>query len=126
MKRTIIKTFTVLCILLTATPSWGADFDKGLAAYENGDFKVALNEWVPLAEEGDAKAQAALGEMHDFGNGVKQDYKLAAKWYRLAAEQGDAESQYHLGVMHDNGDGISQDYKLAAKWYRLAAAQKLA
>ena len=71
MIRTPIKTFTVLCVLLFAAPSWGADFDKGLAAYKNDDFKSALNEWVPLAEEGDAKAQAALGEMHDFGNGVK-------------------------------------------------------
>ncbi len=44
MIRTPIKTFTVLCVLLFAAPSWGADFDKGLAAYKNDDFKLALNE----------------------------------------------------------------------------------
>ncbi len=44
-------------LLFAATPSWGADFNKGLTAYDNGDYVTALNEWRPLAEQGDAIAR---------------------------------------------------------------------
>ncbi len=40
-----------------AMPAWGQDFDAGLAAYERGEYAVALEEWKPLAEQGDADAQ---------------------------------------------------------------------
>ena len=30
-----------------------ADFDKDLKAVQSGDFKTALAEWMPLAEQGD-------------------------------------------------------------------------
>ena len=32
--------------------SAAADFQKGLVAYEKGDFATALHEWKPLAERG--------------------------------------------------------------------------
>ena len=38
-------------------PAWGQDFNAGVAAYERGDYAVALSEWRPLAELGVAKAQ---------------------------------------------------------------------
>ena len=72
------------------TPASSADWEKGVAAYESGDFATAMREWEPLAEQGDATAQGNLGLMYDEGQGVPQDYKTAVKWYRLAAEQGDA------------------------------------
>ncbi len=64
MTRATIKILAVISLLLfAATPSWGADFDKGLTAYQNGDYVTALNEWRPLAEQGDADAQFSLGWM---------------------------------------------------------------
>lgn len=61
-------------------------FDKGSEAYESGDFATALQEWRPLAEEGDARAQYNLGLMYELGQGVPQDFTETARWYRLAAE----------------------------------------
>ena len=101
----------------------GADFEKGVAAYDNGDYAIALREWTPLAKQGHARAQAGLGVMYEEGQGVPQDYKTAVKWYTLAAEQGDTYAQTNLGHMYDNGDGVPQDYKTAVKWYTLAAEQ---
>ena len=72
--------------LLVSFPSWSADFGKGLAAAERGDYVTALREWRPLAEQGHAKAQFNLGVMYKKGMGVAQDYSQAAKWYRRAAE----------------------------------------
>jgi hypothetical protein len=75
----------------------GADYKKGYAAYESGDFATALREWTSLAEQGDSNSQTFLGRMYDEGKGVPQDYKTAVKWYSLAAEQGSAGAQSNLG-----------------------------
>ena len=109
-----------------AVSSHAQDFDRGVAAYQTGDFATALKEWRPLAEQGVATAQYNLGTMYDNGNGVVQDYAEVVKWYRLAAEQGHANAQYNLGTMYDTGNGVVQDYAEAVKWYRLAAEQGFA
>ena len=109
--------------LLVSFPSWSADFGKGLAAYERGDYVTALREWRPLAEQGHAKAQFNLGVMYADGEGIQQDYGQAAQWYRRAAEQGDADAQTNLGWMYGTGRGVPQNYGQAVEWYRLAADQ---
>ena len=45
------------------------------------------------AEQGDAEAQAKLGEIYKFGEGVQQDDAESLRWYRLAAAQGNATAQ---------------------------------
>ena len=42
------------------------------------DSDAALREWLPLAEQGDAKAQVNLGMMYHDGGGITRDYKTAA------------------------------------------------
>ena len=112
-------------VALMLTPGAGAaqDFDAGLKAANAGDYAAALQEWRPLAEQGDIKAQYNLGVMYQNGYGVPQDYAEALRWYRMAAEQGHADARYSLGVMYHNGYGVPQDDAEAVKWYRLAAEQ---
>ena len=102
------------------------DFDKGLAAAQSGDYATALQEWRPLAEQGNALAQYNLGFMYDNGYGVPQDYVEAVKWYRLAAEQGHARAQTNLGIMYENGYGVPQDSVMAHMWFNIASANGLA
>jgi len=54
-------TLATLLIFYCAT-AWTADFDKGLAAYEAGDYATALAEWRSLAEQGDSDALRILGQ----------------------------------------------------------------
>ncbi len=123
MKKLALTICLTLAVLLSgAGTSWGADFNKGLAAAESGDFATALREWKPLAEKGDATAQFNLGLMYRKGEGVPQDYKTAVKWYTLAAEQGHADAQYNLGWMYHNGEGVPQDYVYAHMWGNIAAS----
>ena len=61
--------FPVLQILLLSTPAF-ADFQKGLDAYQSGDYATALKEWEPLAEQGNADAQYNLGVMYYQGKGA--------------------------------------------------------
>ncbi len=95
----------------------------GVAAYKWGKYGIALREWRPLAEQGNAKAQYNLGVMYRNGHGVPQDDAEAMGWWRKAAEQGNAGAQNNLGVMYGKGLGVPQDYAEAVGWYRKAAEQ---
>ena len=118
MKKIII--IPLLLASLITPISWGADFAKGLAAYESGDFATALREWTPLAEQGDAEAQSNLGNMYLLGEGVIQNDKTAAKWYTLAAEQGDAMAQGNLAARYAFGKGVIEDYVQSHMWANIA------
>jgi len=113
-----------VCAALAA-PVAAQDFLAGLDAYNFGDFATALENWQPLAEQGNALAQYNLGFMYRNGQGVLQDDAEAVRWYRLAAEQGNAIAQDNLGVMYDTGDGVLQDDVLAHMWFNIASANGL-
>jgi TPR repeat protein len=119
----LLRTTAFLLCTAVATPAMAQNYAEGLEAYQAGDYETALQEWRPLAEQGNVGAQFNLGIMYRNGNGVIQDNAEAANWYRLAAEQGNADAQYNLGVMYKNGRGVVQDYAAAVDWYRKAAEQ---
>ena len=98
------------------------DYDKGMAAYNAGDFQAALKEWMPLAESGDANAQDNIGIMYAEGKGVIQNYVDAVNWYRLSAYQGNSIAQNNLGGMYDEGNGVIQSNVMAHMWYNIASA----
>lgn len=110
-------------ILLAGVASAQAGLQEGVSAYKRGHFSIALKELAPLAEKGDAKAQAILGQMYSSGSGVPQDHAKAAFWYRKAAEQGHVKAQTSLGVMYKEGIGVPQDDREAASWFHKAAEQ---
>jgi TPR repeat protein len=66
MKKTILAA-AFIALLGSAGVSWSADYQKGYAASQSGDFATALREWTPLAEQGDAGAQFNLGLMYAKG-----------------------------------------------------------
>ena len=110
-------------LILVSFPTLSADFERGLAAIQNGDFATALREWTPLAEQGHADAQYHIGVMYVQGDGVQQDFKTALRWFTLAAEQGNASAQYNIGLMYHLGNGVTQDYDVALRWYNQASEQ---
>ncbi|VEJ10071.1 tetratricopeptide repeat protein [Actinobacillus delphinicola] len=75
-----------------------------------------------LAENGDVKAQYALGYLYYKGEGVEQSDMRAFEWITRAAEAGYAKAQYELGVIYYYGFGqIYASEKEAAIWYERAA-----
>ena len=108
-------------VVLVAAPA--CKDEAGLEAFKRGDYATALKEYRPLAEQGDAVAQFALGVMYEKGRGVPQGDPEAVHWYRLAAEQGQASAQNNLAKMYRRGRGVPKDDVLAHKWFNLAAAR---
>jgi TPR repeat protein len=115
-------TAAILLWSMLAFPALGADFAKGLSAYEKGDYAAALNEWKPLAADGNAAAEFNLGLLYYDGHGVPQDFSEATRWFERAAEQGYTKAQHNLGAMYGIGKGVKRDYGLAYKWLSLCAA----
>ena len=95
-------------------------FQKGITAFQRGDYATALREFKRLAKQGLAPAQYNLGLTYANGRGVPQHYKTAVKWYRLAAEQGNANAQNNLGMLYAFGDGVPKDYVRAHMWGNIA------
>jgi TPR repeat protein len=122
--RLTLSGVIVAVLLSTSSAFAGTSEDcAAAAAYGQQDYAAALRLCRPLAEQGDAKAQSALGFMYTNAEGVQQDYAESAKWYRKAAEKGYARAQSALGFMYDTGSGVPQDYAEAVKWNRKAAEQ---
>ena len=107
------------CTATEAPPDNGA-----AAAYNRGDFAQAIKLFRPLAEQGNAEAQAMLGLMYANGEGVAQNDREAVKWFHLAADQEHKGAQYSLGLGYAKAKGgITQDYQEAVRLFRLSAAQ---
>ena len=128
MKRILLLLLLGLAGCATGTPETNdavGDFAEGWAAALRGDYASALRELKPLAEQGDATSQNALGAIytHTSGRDVPQDYAEAAKWYRKAAEQGHVVAQANLADIYTKGQGVPQDYVQAHLWWNLAGAK---
>ncbi len=94
------------------------------SAYRN-DYGAAFSYWLPLALQGDARAQFNLGLMYHSGLFVEQDEAQALYWYHQAAANGIREAQEYLVVGYSEGwFGLDKDEAKARYWeQRLAENQ---
>lgn len=106
-----------------STHAHAATLDDALAALARHEYAQALKIIEPMAQQGNANAQALLGQCYAAGQGVAADPVQAVHWYRRAAVQGHVAAQTNLGLAYDTGQGIEQDQAQAVRWYSLAAAQ---
>ncbi|MDH3273462.1 MAG: sel1 repeat family protein [Gammaproteobacteria bacterium] len=122
-----MRVSTRIAILLALLHAPGlavsADLQKGLTAFNEGDYETSLAECQPLADAGNAGAQFCVGRLYANGFGVAMDDALAIKWYALAADAGHAEAQFNLGVMYANGWGVDMNWDESARLYLSAAEQ---
>jgi len=93
-----------LCAGLGVAAVWAADpsgLEAGRQAIFDGDYARALELLQPLAEQGDAGAQVALGAMHAQGLGVPLDLGTARGWFSKSAAQGNEKARSNLLYMAD-------------------------
>ena len=95
---------------------------EGRTAYHAKDYRTAMRQFRPLAEQGDPEAQYYVGRMYEKGQGVPRNEREVAKWYRRAADAGYAPAQYRVAVGHAFGyAGLRRDQGEAVKWLRKSA-----
>jgi TPR repeat protein len=112
-----------ICLFCFCWPALAdAGYDEGLAAFKSEDFATALSQLAPLAAEGDARAQAILGDLYSGGHGVARNRSTALKWYRAAAAKGQAHAAFALGeIAWRTPDATKTSRHTALEWYRKAA-----
>ena len=71
----------------------------GVEAWQAGNFALAIGNWRPLADRGDADAQYNIAQAYFLGRGVPQNSNLAEQWYERAARQGHGEAQANYGLL---------------------------
>ncbi|MAW27927.1 MAG: hypothetical protein CMP98_03920 [Gammaproteobacteria bacterium] len=112
-----IPTLSTLMIAL----SCHADFESASSAYQRQEFDAAFQEFLVLANRGDARSQTVIAMMYKYGESVPKDPLKAANWYEKAANHGYSPAQYHLGTLYLEGRGVTQDRDEAIRWLTLAS-----
>ena len=69
-------------------------YDQGVGV-EKDDIE-AFGWYSKAAQQGNAKAQCALGEMYSDSRGVEQDQKEAIEWFRKSAAHGNKRAKSFL------------------------------
>lgn len=59
--------------------------EDGKRHFEEGFYKTAMHELLPVAVDGSAEAQYAVGYMYYYGYGVAQDTDVGFFWIQRAA-----------------------------------------
>ena len=95
--------------------------EKGRRAYMAREFDRARALWLPLAEAGNAEAQAWVGSLYANGDGVEADPAAAFAWYLKSAEGRNVLAQSNVGAMYAMGSGVTTDMAEAVRWLRRAA-----
>jgi hypothetical protein len=117
-----VAAVVLFMVAASAGAAGAGPLDDASVADRRGDYATEYRLLRPLAEQGSAEAQTALGDMYAAGHGVPQDYVEAAKWFRRAADQGFTDAQDSLARMYFNGQGVSKNYVQAHMWFNLAAS----
>jgi len=105
------------------------DVQRGIKAFESGDYNTASRILIQASDYGDAEAKLYLAHLYRYGVWwrVPKNTKKALALYRESAELGFWGAQFMLGVDNYNGDlelGLAQDKKKAFYWFKLAAQQR--
>lgn len=96
--------FAVMLSGAVLTAPAQADVKAGVDAWLRGDYKVAIEQWRPLAIKGDPDAQFNLGQAYKLGHGVPVDLGLAEQWFGRAAAQGHPQAQTNYAIaLFQNG-----------------------
>jgi len=121
------------CLFLAPSLSWAGlkhlrdardpVYKAGLQSFNNRDYVTAYRIWLPIARQGNSKAQYRIGYMYLHGLYVTRDYIEARRWFERSAGRGDADAQNDLGNLYLNGQGIQRNLDTALRWFRLSASQ---
>lgn len=85
------------------SPRVMSELAYGKQLFKDGYYKRAMHDLLPLACDGNAEAQYAVGYMYYYGEGVSQDTDVGAFWIHRSASQGFKPAQDALDMIEKEG-----------------------
>jgi cell division septation protein DedD len=113
--------FTIGTALADTGPDYSAEFDRGLKAYDAGQYATAYEIWWKIKNE-DLAAMRNVALMLRKGQGVKKDAKKAQDLFEIAANTGMINAEVDLAEMLLNGEAGPSDPKRALGLLQAAAS----
>jgi TPR repeat protein len=110
-----------LALALGSVAEAADDYQRGLNAYQLGNYRTAFKLLKVSAENGEPQAQHLLGTMYRLGLGVPENEYEGFFWSKRAAEEGLLEAQFQVGLMYLQGEGVTENDDEAQKWLWSAA-----
>jgi TPR repeat protein len=94
----------IFCTVMVAactppTPKTMSELQQGQRLFNKGYYKDAMRDLLPLATDGNAEAQYAVGYMYYYGYGVAQDTNVGSFWIKRAAAQNYQPAITALGML---------------------------
>jgi hypothetical protein len=120
------KVILFLSLIFSHIQSYANEMDSScLTLIANNQCLNALEVCRVGAEQGDPKAQTALGMLlSGISHGdFRKNYKQSFYWVQQAAEQGYSKAQLAIAEMYMNGVVVPMNAKKAKAWYEKAAAE---
>lgn len=97
------------------------DNEDTIADGQRGEDDEQIQYQMLRADQGDADAQLAMGDLYYWGaHGLPRDQARAFDYFQRAADQGNARAQVALGNMYLKGEGVAASNVSALLWYNKA------
>lgn len=122
----ILMIIGLIAIVFLALNIGGSSFEKAEAMFERGEYVSAYQEYLTLAEKGDARAMFALSKIYEQGLGRNiYDLNKAFSWTERSAMAGNAHAQVQYGNWLYEGALIKENLVGAEAVWGRASEQNL-
>jgi TPR repeat protein len=85
--RWLLVMGVMLVLQACASTNMGYQLSEGKRNFIGGNYKQSFHELLPLASQGNANAEYAVGYMYYYGYGVPLDAESGLFWMQKAADQ---------------------------------------
>lgn len=83
----LILALAFTCTGCATSPATQSELAQGKRLFDGGYYKRAMAQLLPLAANGNAEAEYAVGYLYYYGYGTTQDTDTGYFWIKRAADQ---------------------------------------
>ncbi len=117
MNAYIKSTVVVVIAFITHITGGAQTLESARQAALNKNYASSFQQYLHLAEAGNAEAQNQVGHFYSYGwGGIPKDPKAALYWLNKASDAGNMGAKDTLASKYENGDGVKKNPKLAIKY----------
>lgn len=86
-----------------------SELTYGKRLFEQGEYKSAMKQLLPIAARGNPEAQYAVGYMYYYGYGINRDTESGRFWIESSAKQQYAPALKAMEIMKTNSEKKSAE-----------------